>query len=557
MLTVTKVPAKAAAATAEYFAELRPTGDYYVNDDGDPYVEPGGWIGKLATTLGQAGELVLDELLRALDGRHPATGARLVRTWKRWIRDRIAAHDLCFSAPGSVSTLWATAAVPTRAAIQAAHDEAVEYAFAHVERHAKVVRRRDTTRTDPETGISPHMTETAAGLIAATYRHHTTRQTRAQAAFGFAAPPDPQLHTHTLVFMAQRHDGRIVAVDSPALFKGMREAGAIYRARLAANLQRQGFGIDRRTGNNERYFEVTGVPMALREEWSSRHREITTNVQEWRSEFLAEYGREPTHLETRDWEVKHRVKKGVWHRGQLDNAWREVAAWHGFTPEHVEALRTGSRSPTDDPAARAHLIDELLGEDGLTQRDSAFTLRMLRVRAYEWSAGLLDAPEVERAIAAVQRHGEVEQLNDELWTTREIRDLERTVIQWKQARGRPVHHPLPSRRQVAEALIRAPVRLSPEQHIALVAMLSGQTTCVTGHAGTGRGINQVRIHSPLRGAAVGCDNWVPCAVGRCGSRAAGVFCRGRAMAGAERKVHSGAGVPLVVTGLAWTVRGRK
>ena len=34
---------------------------------------------------------------------------------------------------------------------------------------------------------------------------------------------------------------------------------------------------------------------------------------------------------------------------------------------------------------------------------------------------------------------------------------------------------------------------------------------------------EVRIHSPLRGAAVGCDNWVPCAVGRCGSRAAGVF----------------------------------
>ena len=33
----------------------------------------------------------------------------------------------------------------------------------------------------------------------------------------------------------------------------------------------------------------------------------------------------------------------------------------------------------------------------------------------------------------------------------------------------------------------------------------------------------IRIHSPLRGAAVGCDNWVPCAVGRCGSRAAGVF----------------------------------
>jgi conjugative relaxase-like TrwC/TraI family protein len=241
VLTVAKVLAKAATATAEYFAELRPTGDYYVNEDGDPYVEPGGWIGIVARALGQAGELGLDELLRVLDGRHPETGGRLVRTWKRWTRDRIAAHDLCFSAPGSVSTLWASAEAPTRAGIQAAHDEAVAYAFAHIEEHAKVVRRRDTTKTDPETGISPHMTETAAGLLGATYRHHTTRQTRAQAAFGFEAPPGPQLHTHVLVFMAQRHDGKMVAVDGPALFKGAREAGAIYRARPADREQRTVF----------------------------------------------------------------------------------------------------------------------------------------------------------------------------------------------------------------------------------------------------------------------------------------------------------------------------
>jgi conjugative relaxase-like TrwC/TraI family protein len=88
--------------------------------------------------------------------------------------------------------------------------------------------------------------------------------------------------------MAQRHDGEIVAVNSEVLFKAMREGGAIYRARLAANLQRQGFGIERRTGNNERYFEIAGVPEPLREDWSSRSREITTSVAEWRSEFLAE-----------------------------------------------------------------------------------------------------------------------------------------------------------------------------------------------------------------------------------------------------------------------------
>jgi ATP-dependent exoDNAse (exonuclease V) alpha subunit len=213
------------------------------------------------------------------------------------------------------------------------------------------------------------------------------------------------------------------------------------------------------------------------------------SVQQWRSEFRIEHGRDPTHLEARAWSVTQRVKKGIWHRGQLDDAWAEIAAYYGFTPQSVEALRTGAHSPADDPAqARAQLIDELPGENGLTQRESAFTLRMLRVRAYEWSAGLLDAPEVEQVIDAVQRHDEVVQLNEELWTTQEMLDLEREVIQWKADRGRKARHPQPARRQVAEALIRAPVPLSAEQHGALTAMRGGQTTCVTGQAGTGKGV---------------------------------------------------------------------
>jgi conjugative relaxase-like TrwC/TraI family protein len=210
-MTVAKILASAATGTAEYFAQLKPTGDYYVNDDGDPYVEPGGWIGKLALVLGQAGELGLEQLLHALDGRHPETGKRLTRTWKKWTRDRIAGHDLCFSAPSSVSALWATAAMPMRAIVQAAHDEAVEYAFSHIEQHAKVVRRRDTTRTNRKTGISPIITETAAGLIGATYRHHTSRQSRAQATFGFAVPPGSAItHPHPGLYgpAARRGDRR-------------------------------------------------------------------------------------------------------------------------------------------------------------------------------------------------------------------------------------------------------------------------------------------------------------------------------------------------------------
>ena len=68
---------------------------------------------------------------------------------------------------------------------------------------------------------------------------------------------------------------------------------------------------------------------------------------------------------------------------------------------------------------------------------------------------------------------------------------------------------------------------------------------------------RIKNHAPLRGAAVGHENWVPAAAG---AGAGGGWLRSFGVAGQRRagwKLHSCLGAPAVVTGWLWTVRGRE
>ena len=88
------------------------------------------------------------------------------------------AFDLTFSAPKSVSLLWALGSEPVAEVVAAAHREAVEAALGFLEERAAVarvqcggVRRRVATE----------------GWVVAGFVHRTSRE------------GDPQLHTHCLV----------------------------------------------------------------------------------------------------------------------------------------------------------------------------------------------------------------------------------------------------------------------------------------------------------------------------------------------------------------------
>jgi AAA domain/TrwC relaxase len=503
MLTVHKIVARRAIAYADYLTSVKRAGDYYVGENGDPWAAPGRFIGRLAATFGlSARRADAETLLMLMDGRDPRTGLHVVRMWLN--RDRVAAHDLVFSAPSSVSIAWALADNELRAAIQRAHDDAAAEAFAWIERTFPLVRRRDASRRD--LGISalrrrlgrqptldeakrapaPILREPAAALIAAVFSHHTARQTARQAALGI--PPDMQLHSHVVVpNIAQRRDGAFVAIDSLTLFRGRREAGAVYRASLAAHLSGLGFPIERGTGTGRQYFEIAGVPAPLRDCWGSRHAEIQERVDEWRTRMREQLGRDPTPAEEHSWGARSRTPKGSFSRSQLFSWWRGVADHHGVSSATIDQLRSPQHLLPPPPEGRSRLIAELLSPSGITRERAAFDMATLRTEAFQRAPGLLAPDEVEEALHELVTHEDVVDVAAGVWTTKEMLALEDGVISWAHAMTKAHERPV-APAVLSNALISAPVRLSDEQKDAVRHLAGHRFTALTGEAGVGKGV---------------------------------------------------------------------
>jgi conjugative relaxase-like TrwC/TraI family protein len=124
-----------------------------------------------------------------------------------------AAFDLTFSAPKSVSVLFAIAPTHVSGQLVACHEEAVKAALDYLQDTAVSVRR----------GRAGAHVERAQGLIAASYRHRMSRAL------------DPQLHTHVVAAnLAQGPDGRFTALQSSQLYREAKTAGFLYQAHLRA-----------------------------------------------------------------------------------------------------------------------------------------------------------------------------------------------------------------------------------------------------------------------------------------------------------------------------------
>ena len=307
-------------------------GDYYLTPDGEMAQAPGRWLADAETLerLGvQAGEPVDGaDFIALMEGRHPGTG--------RWLRPEGAGGgrgggiDVTFSAPKSVSTVWALGDPWQREQIEQAHARAVEQTIHHLREQVPVVRRRYSGQV---------VEEHAKDVIATEYRHTTARGVSG------AQAPDPQLHSHVVITGAVREDDRIVAVASRPIFRTARELGAFYRSALADELVREGYAIEQGTGKDGRYFEIAGVPRELCEAFSGRSREVARAAER----FRARYGRAPERGELRNLALENRRSKELTTRSDLQRVWTQTARDHGFGPD--EAVRLIGAS--ERPASRA------------------------------------------------------------------------------------------------------------------------------------------------------------------------------------------------------------
>jgi conjugative relaxase-like TrwC/TraI family protein len=295
-------------------------GDYYLTPGGELTEAPGGWLSAPETLarLGVDPTAPVDggDFIALMEGRHPGTGAFLRRAGSDGSRG--GGIDVTFSAPKSVSVVWALGDPWQREQIEAAHARAVERSVGYLRERAPVVRRRYGAEV---------VEEPAKDLIAAAYRHTTARGVSG------AEAPDPQLHTHVVISGAVREDERIVAVASRPVFRGAREVGAFYRSALAEELAGEGYPIELGTGRDGRYFEIAGVPRDLRDAFSGRHREIAKAAER----FRAKHGRAAERGELRDLALENRRAKELTTRGDLQRVWAKTGERHGFGAD--EALR--------------------------------------------------------------------------------------------------------------------------------------------------------------------------------------------------------------------------
>ena len=201
---------------------------------------PGRWHGRGLEQLGLSpGAVVSERELEALFARglHPSTGSRLGRAWRS---DGVTGFDLTFSAPKSVSALWALGDSAMAAEAMAAHRAAVRAGLAYLDTHAALSRRG----TDGVEQVG------SAGMVAAVFDHRSSRV------------GDPQLHTHALVLNKVRcSDGRWRTLDATELFAHKKSAGMIYQAALR-NEMRQRRGVSFREVNEKGRPILPGCPMS-------------------------------------------------------------------------------------------------------------------------------------------------------------------------------------------------------------------------------------------------------------------------------------------------------
>lgn len=343
--------------------------DYYL-EGGEP---PGQWLGLGAESLGLTGKVEAAELYNVYDGRSPDGSRTLVQATSK---NRQPGWDLTFSAPKSVSVLWAIGSEEDRAKLAAAHWKAVQTAVGYIEENLCITRR----------GKGGAIKE-QAGLVAAAFEHSTSRL------------QDPQLHTHVLILNASvRRDGTTGAILSKPCYNAKMALGALYRVELASELKRLGLQIIEK----DSLIEVVGVPERVIRAFSKRREQIEESLSSIAHPSAADAARAA--IETRQ------VKKET-SRSEIFKQWREEALGNGFGEREAKALYVHARSPAEAKLSPKEVITEAILD--LEGEKPAFTKEdLVEAAANRAVAHDVSGKQVQRATEEALKAPDVVRLED-------------------------------------------------------------------------------------------------------------------------------------------------
>ena len=354
MLSIKSISAVSSGAMANYYAELAKKDDYYSGESGDK--EPAGyWAGGGAEALHLAGDVSAEQLRNGFSGHHPVSGDPLARNAGE---DHKPGWDCTYSAPKTVSSIWAVADAEMKQKIETAHQTAVAFSLSYLEREAAATRHG-------KDGIVRVPSSENDGLICAVFQHSTSRN------------QDPQLHSHALILNLNKN-GRGIDLDTSHKMA----AGALYRTELAHQLKELGFQIER----DDKSFKVSGIPEKLADQWSSRRNDIV--------EKLAENGRhgsaaaQAAALETRS-------KKSAVDIETLTDRWASQAKEHGFDAGKIRELcdrENRAEMVAEPPKDGAEIVADL------TSQNATFTkVQALHQTALDAQGKMSGAQALDRA----------------------------------------------------------------------------------------------------------------------------------------------------------------
>ncbi len=272
----------------------------------------------------------------------------------------VMAYDITFSAPKSLSIIWATGDEQTRQLCEDAFEAGVAKGVAYLEERALYVGRQEGRRP-------------ATNMIAASYRHSTNREL------------EPQLHEHVVIAnMGTDAAGTIRALQGKELFTHATTAGYLAEAEMQNHCNQLGIAW---TETHRGIANLVGVPSEAIRAMSTRREQILG--------LTAELGADSAHARQKTALVTRASKDTSVDPTQLRRQWAEGLADHGFGPEQLVEATSAEPARAWTDADTARLDRHLAGSKGVTEQRAIFDRRDVIQAIVDHAGGRLSGDEVE------------------------------------------------------------------------------------------------------------------------------------------------------------------
>jgi len=430
-----------------YYADLAKE-DYYERG-GEP---PARWYNGEAVGRTTGSVVARMDYMSVMHGRDPESGRQLVQLKDQFTKHRYG-WDCTFSAPKSVSAVWAAADDELRKKITEIHESSVVEALDFMSECAGRARRGKGGATLEE-----------VKLVGMLYRHSTSREL------------EPHLHTHALVANLARRDsdGTYGGIEGACLYDWKMAGGAAYRAALFRKLSELGVGLEPDAAHPDWGLRATSVTPELEKHWSTRHDQI---VDELRMKGMSSREAETVALRS-----TRKAKEGEVSHAELFREWKSEAAHFGLTS--VPLLQSAARNvpEIDDPEI-----------ESLTEKESTFRAQDVFAKVLNHGAGTWSLAEaVQRAKDVLERRDVLFQISgaprdQRIFTTKRMARLEREIAEMADRRKSETGHVLSSP--------ATSMKLSFSQRRIFSALTThpGGVVAVEGRAGTGKSYTMAAV----------------------------------------------------------------